>query len=726
MKKLFILKAIVFISAFLLFQIELIISKAILPGFGGSYLVWGACVFFFQGVLLLGYGYAHLVGRVLPVGKYRIVQALIIFLPLVFFPVDLKMIAAPAYRLPFVVEIVWLLLRSIGLIFFVLSTVSVITQNVLSSSGLPGSDDPYFLYGWSNLGSFLALVSYPLLFEPFLTQDIQLLIWEAAYVVLAIISAVGFGFLIRDAGAARPAAGQNHSFMKAGKVVIFRWFLLGAAGSAMFLSVTTVITFNLPSIPLFWILPLGIYLFSFFLNFKQNPWRPDWIRERIFIVVPLAVYLFLMMIQSYLVPVSILLAGHLGILFIFCMYCQGELADNRPPDVRNLTTFYLTIATGSFAGSALASWIIPSFSTSLLEYLAGFLLISLAGALGKPEQKISLRTYLLALAVVPVAILWPVAMSVWGSDKAWLIAAGAGLPLLIIYYLLADNTRAVSVSLLAIFLLVPFLDYFRVDRDLVFKGRNFYGIYRVYDKDGKRFLRHGAALHGAQFLDPTRQSEPLLYYHRSAPAGEIFTSGLFKFKDIAIVGLGTGALAAYSKPGQTVDIYELDPGNEEVARKYFSYLADSRGRVNLMFGDARLSLQRAGDKKYDIMVIDAFNSDSIPVHLITTNAIHDYFSRLREHGLILFHISNRHLNLAPVLSANARILEVSALFKSNRASVHRDSEVTDWVAMTGDQGAAEILLDKLKWEDMKDNPKIPSTRPWTDQFSNLISALLAN
>jgi spermidine synthase len=714
----------VFLSAFLLFQVELIMAKAILPGFGGSYLVWGACVMFFQAALLIGYYWSHAVTRKLGTARYLRAHVVVLFLPLILFPLELSSITGPEYRLPFVIEVVWLLIKGVGPAFLVLSTTSIIAQKVLAASALAQRENPYVLYGVSNLGSFLGLLTYPFLVEPLFDLGVQLAVWQAGYVLLALLHVPAFWFLFK-----RGADDEKEVEVSGGVSSrnLLRWFMLGAAGTAMFLAVTNLITFDLASIPFFWVMPLSIYLLSFALNFRQRPWCPAWIIDRFFVAVTVGVYLFLMTVQGYQLPAPVVIVAHLLILFMFCMFCQKELHDSRPAKPRDLTAFYLALAVGGFAGSALVGWVIPLVVTSMVEYLAGLLALYIALSLSAREDAEPRYYLLVALLVLPLLALWPVAAGLLGAEKSMLVSAAAGVCLVIVYFFLNDKPRAITLSLVLMVIAVPFLDHFRVDRSLVHKRRNFYGIYRIYDKDGKRYLRHGGTLHGVQYLDPARQKEALLYYHRTAPAGELLASGLFDLKSIGIVGLGSGSLAVYSSPGQSIDFYELDPDNREIAEKYFTYLELSAGNVRYVFGDARLNLSRSKAASYDILIIDAFNSDSIPVHLLTVEAIEEYRQRLNPGGIILFHVSNRHLNLRPVIIANADALGLAPLYKTNASHVHPDAMKSDWMAVTSPDSEAGVkMAEKLGWQVLQSGPIDKRTRPWTDRYSNLLSAMLAN
>jgi hypothetical protein len=725
MNKTRLLKLVVFLAAFLLFQIELIIGKALLPGFGGSYLVWAACVLFFQVALLAGYGYTHLAARKLAISHYAPAQAVLMFLPLVLFPIKLGDLA-PNYRLPFVVEIVWLLLRTVGPAFLVLSTVSVMAQNLLAASDRPERDDPYFLYGTSNLGSFLGLISYPFLVEPFFNLDTQLLIWEIAFIVLAVGQAALIVALRRGTAPerARVMAEAAEAAPPLGWRGPARWLLLAAAGSALFLSVTNIITFELASIPLFWMLPLGIYLFTFYLNFKQRPWCPGWLKSAFFLTLPAGMFLFMLVVMLRIIPSWMLFAGHLSVLFVFCMFCQNELVISRPAAARDLTAFYLALAAGGAIGSALVSFVMPLVSTAMLEYLMGFLLAAGALVLAEPGGRWRRRDLVGLLAALPVG-LWPYLHGELASKYSPWLTAGAAVALAAVYLALWGKPRGVLVSLATALALVALFGYLQIGVKVVDKHRNFYGISLVYDRDGQRILRHGSTRHGAQYLDPEKSHIPLTYYHPTTPDGELLSSPLFLFHDLAVVGLGAGTLATYCGRGQTMDYYEIDPAIQNIAENRFTYLQQAAGQIRIIIGDARLSLARAPDARYDLIALDAFNSDSIPVHLLTTEAMSLYFDRLRPQGILIIHISNRALNLRPMLYANARALDLRVLDKDYDTVTDSDADRCEWMAFTRDPAVATLLVEGLQWVDLAQQPPKQSVRPWTDRYSNLISAILA-
>lgn len=713
-------KLIVFLAAFLLFQIELIVSKAILPGFGGSYMVWCTCMIFFQGMLLLGYLYAYGINLALsPKRSYPICLAVLIF-PLLFFPLKLTALYTPTHDLPSVIEITLLFSQTIGIAFLVLSSISTMTQNFMAASSLSQRGNPYILYATSNLGAFCALATYPFLFEPLFDLDSQVYIWQGGYLLLAILGFAGIFFRRHLTGTRPlPPAGPDAAVSFIDRL---HWFLLSAAGSAMFLAVTNIITFDLAAVPLLWILPLGIYLISFVLAFKQRPWVPDWLIIRFPMAAIIGIFLFVMMIQSYKLPVHATMPIHLIILFTVCLTCHGELNKYRPLNPARLPGFYITIALGGLFGSILVNQVIPLISAHLMEYMVALLLAAGAIALKSDKWIVSFKT-LISLAILAVLIIcWPVALGYFGQIHGTVIAVCAGIVLSLALYRPSRNPHELFLALTVIISVTPLVDLVRMDRSLLHRHRNFYGIYRVYDSGPKRLLYHGTTLHGSQFLAFSRQNEALTYYHRTTPVGQVLSRYAGELERIAVIGLGAGSLATYATPVQEIDFYELDPYNKFVAENYFTFLKECSGRLSLIFGDARLSLSSVQDMHYSLIIIDAFNSDSIPLHLITVEAIQEYMRCTSPNGIILFHVSNKYLSLEPVLYANATQLDIRSLGKTNLMERHPDAEICKWVAITGNNHSAEKLINSLGWTDFSTNPP-RIVRPWTDRYSNILSAI---
>jgi tetratricopeptide (TPR) repeat protein len=712
MKKMFSIKAIVFIAAFLLFQIELIISKLLLPKFGGSYTVWGAAIVFFQATLLLGYLYSHFVIQKFGIERYRRFHIGLILLTLLFFPGRPLPAIAPVEHLPMVLNIFWQLSRTIGVSFFLLSTTSIIFQSWLASSELPEKKDPYSLYGVSNLGSFAALLTYPFLFEMSFDLGVQLGIWRFFYIILVLLHIVA----LRSVKVVSPVAEEARPVESAPIKTKLRWFALGGAGVIMFLSITNIITYEIAPIPLLWIVPLSIYLLSFVLNFKRKSWCPAWIRDKFHLVIAFGVMLYFMT-EIAALEFMIKVMCYIFVLFATCMFCQNELYARKPQDSRNLTEFYLVIALGGFCGGVLVSWIMPLVTASMAEYLIGLLLITGAMALGEEKWRIDNYSIKLIAYLLILVIVWPFIFSgynIFGILILWAVFA-------FVYSKLKARPVAMAVSVLVLLglSLTSFLPSIWGNYTYLYRHRNYYGFYKVYEAKEKRSLTNGSILHGAQYLSKDRQSEPLTYYSYSTPVGAVLKSPFFDFKRIGIVGLGTGTLAAYGAPDRTIDFFELDPEVYGIAKKYFTYLDDSKSKITYVIGDARLSLAAVPAEYYDILIVDAFSGDSIPIHLLTVEAITEYQKRITRKGIVLFHVSNRYLDLAPVLFANANTVLAYACMDRNR-SLFDDTAASEWVAMTWSPATYDIMMSQMKWKKSPGGANKVS-RPWTDTYSNILS-----
>ncbi|MBF0177766.1 MAG: fused MFS/spermidine synthase [Magnetococcales bacterium] len=723
--RLFALQGIAFGAAFLLFQMELIAAKALLPRFGGSFLVWSMAVVFFQGILILGYLAVHLGIRLLGIRRWFHLYLLLLLLTIPALVTGLPTLLHPVPQLadtPFLPRLLLTLFLSTGPVFWALSTLGVGTQKWLAASGLPEATNPFSLYGISNLGAFAALFSYPLLVEPHLTLVQQITVWQLGYVLLTLVQWAAFPIRF-------PLPQQEVISAPTGKIFGRErsiWFLLSAAGNALYLATTNLITMDLASVPLLWTLPLGVFLGSFWLTFKARPWYPEWLRTRFYLAVPVGIFLFLLQIKGIdLASVVLSIFLHLLTLFLLCMACLGELHRFRPRDPQQMTGFYLTVAVGGFAGTLLVGWLVPASGIPvLIEYPCAMLLAVLALALDPAARPLHFRDGFWVAAMVLVLLGWPLfsvdGISLQGNLLSMLLA----VPTLFIFSALRDKPRPLALTLLAVVLIVPFSDDLAPDRSLTYRHRNHYGIYQIFTKNDRRILKHGSTYHGAQWLDSRRRNIPQLYYHPVTPVGRLLESGAISLHNMAIVGLGTGSLAAYARPGQSMTFFELDPDDGAIARDHFSYLRESRGDIQIRFGDARLSLEEMPNQIYDLLVVDAFNSDSIPIHLLTTEALRAYRRTLRPDGLILFHVSNRFLDLTTALWTNGRFVGAQTLSLANPPPESADAEPSRWVAMSWSSATVEKLVDPLGWSLLNDQDNPPLSRPWTDDYSNLISVLL--
>jgi hypothetical protein len=703
------LNVITFLSAFLLFQIELIIAKIFLPNYGGSYLVWGACVVFFQAALLLGYFFAQYFIDRWGMARYRTMHLALVLLPFLFFPGRELVVAYSGDQLPLVADVFLRLLTTVGPVFFVLSTMSVAWQVWLSRSDLPQRHNPYALYAVSNLGSFAALFSYPFFFEYLLDLTTQVNIWRAAYLVFAALNVAAFVLIkVKDEALKKDEA--QGALVTRGEVL--RWTLLGAGGVVMFLSVTNMITYEVTPVPLFWIIPLGIYLLAFVLNFKKHPWCPAWITKNIGLILGLSVSLFFIVGQGILPPV-ISIALLCVVLFLLCMYCQHELIVHQPRSHRSLAFFYVMISFGSFVGGFLTSWIIPLISINTVEFLVGLILIAAVRIFDKREKKVSPLTFVALAGWAAVLIVWP---------KIFPHYSIIGMALLVVALWAITRQLVQTRWALVAALVVIALGSSRVEsiykrHEYVHKERNYYGIYEIYDGTQLRTFIHGTTLHGVQLREGPLKPVPIGYYSPNSPVGEVMIENQETFKRVALIGLGAGSLAGYGNPKQAYDFYELDPDVHRMAKDYFTYIDGSASRNRFIFGDARLSLEKNADQVYDAIIVDAFGGDSIPVHLVTLDVIKKYRQHLAEDGIILFHATNRYLGMEPILARVGQALGAQVAIKDvpdgglNLRSV--------WVAMTWDPQKFQHLIKDKGWGGF-DAQRIAAYPLWTDQYSSIL------
>jgi spermidine synthase len=713
MKRVRFLDLVTFISAFLLFQIELIIAKIFLPNYGGSYLVWGSCIVFFQAALLLGYLYSHFVIRHFGIARYRFAHLGLMLLPLLFFPG--RPISVGYGDNPFSLswDVFYQLLITIGPVFFVLSTISLVTQTYLSRSDLPSRDNPYALYAVSNFGSFAALLTYPFVFEFFLPLSQQLLIWRILYFLLTALYALVIVVIpVRGEQKAKEKGAFGFRGPEAGK-----WLFLGAGGVIMFLSVNNIVTIKVAPLPLLWILPLSIYLLAFVLNFKKTPWCPSWIRDKAHITLGFSALLYFL-IQQSIFPVTIELALLTAVLFILCMYCQNQLIRLKPQDESDLTAFYVVISLGSFIGGIMTSWVIPLLSDELIEYLIGLIIIAMTLPVSGEGKKHAKIYYIRMVVYFTVFMtVWPIVFyeyNVWALLFMFLVVT-------LVYGELAKVKYFVVISLACLLCVLPYSEMFWRSEVSIYKKRNYYGTMRIVDVQGVRLFYHGTTLHGSQSMRKGEENLPMMYYDAQSPVAEVMTSDRFDFKTIATVGLGAGMIATYTRPGQALDFYELDPDVGTVAQEFFTYTKNASARITNIYGDARLLLDKNRQAKYDLIVIDAFGSDAIPVHLLTVEMIAKYREHLNKDGILLFHISNRYLELSPVLARIAYAAGTNVCYKLGQSSTYTGL-ITTWVVMTWDDEPFTALTKDLGWGEYN-SEAVKKYRPWSDDYSSVLSII---
>ena len=710
----------VFVSAGLLFIVEPMFGKMVLPLLGGSPAVWTTCMLFFQGALLLGYVYAHVGPQWMGVRRHLVLHLALLALVLPLLPLG---IAEPFTGLREEQPTLWLLgvlTLSIGAPFILLSSTGPLLQVWFSKTSDPEAGNPYFLYAASNAGSLLGLMSYPFLLEPAISLGEQAHLWSWGYLLLVGLVAVAAIYSgTRGAGSERIDTTPDNAPPITTRTKL-RWTMLAFVPSSFLLALTTYVTTDVASVPLLWVLPLVLYLLSFTMVFARRPFlsHTALIRWQPIGLILLSVLAF----WGNSASAPWLLPLHLIVFFVTALVCHGELAGTKPEAAR-LTDFYLCIAVGGLLGGAFNALIAPAVFESVLEYPITLLI---ATAL-RPESRtrVAGRPWRWDLALIGFACAVLVATRIGSENRPVTAAAVLASALAAVICLRMSRDRArFTLAIAGVVLAGAVADAAR--RNVLLRERNFFGVREVREDVPKRMrvLMHGTTRHGAQSLESGKRREPLSYYSRQGPLGDIFRAfPSAPGRRIAVVGLGAGTMAAYAGAGEKWTFFEIDPDIARVARDttFFTYLRDAPAGVGIILGDGRLSLNQA-DNRFDLIVLDAFSSDAIPTHLLTREALRVYGSKLADNGVLVFHLSNRYLDLEPVLG---RLIEDAGAAGLIRVNTARSKELLDsdgdpsiWAAVA--PRASSLLglqLDK-RWQPLRSRAGVGL---WTDDFTNIFS-----
>jgi SAM-dependent methyltransferase len=669
--------ATIFLSSFLLFLVQPLIARLILPWFGGSAAVWTTCMLFFQTLLLAGYAYAHFLNS-----RGRRFEA----------PIHIALLAVAVGVLPIapgeswkpagdaepISRILLLLAATVGLPYFLLAATSPLLQAwyVRLRSGA----NPYRLFAVSNLASLLALVGYPFLVEPFLAAHAQVSLWSWLFAAFAALCAL----VAWRTPSAQAGAESTHGSPAPARGRIALWLALSAAGSTMLLAVTNHLTQNVASVPLLWLAPLTLYLLSFIVTFEgQNWYQPRYLWPLVLAALGAMAWLVADADLRFELPLQ--LAVFLPGLFVACFFCHGELYRLRPAP-EHLTAFYLTVSAGGALGGLAVAVVAPLVFNGYYELGVGLGVVALLAALRFTELDYAQK------------------------GLAWVVR-GAGLAVLL------------GVTACGAY------DGFRQREDVVVAERGFYGVLRVKEygtpgeADHLRRLVHGTIMHGEQYLDAGQRRMLTTYYQETSGIGLAIAAKQDHPVRVGVIGLGTGTIAAYGRKGDAYRYYEIDPHVVGIARHDFTYLGDSPAQVDVVLGDARLSLEREPPQGFDLLAVDAFSSDAIPVHLITREALGIYLRHMKPDGVVAFHVSNRFLDLIPVVARIAREQGAYAVLVQDDPEDEDTSlrSRTDWVLVSRDEsalaakpivdGGGVVAQDRSEW------------RTWTDDYSNLVQIL---
>ena len=706
------------LGAFLVFAIQPMFARMALPLLGGAPAVWNTAMVFFQSALLAGYAYAHCLSRSFgPRGQIAGHLSLLAVASLSL-PVAIGADWHPPAGGASILWLIGLMAWTIGLPFLAVAATAPLIQKWFAGSAHPAACDPYFLYGASNLGSVLALVSYPLLVEPSLTLHEQGLLWAAGYGALA-LTITGCALVVWRGGSAQaiaPAPSGLDQRAGIGWPRRLRWLFLALVPSGLLLAVTTHITTDLAAVPLLWVVPLALYLLTYVVAFARRPWlRHPWmVKTQPFVLIPL-VLLF-----TWNLPFWVGLPLHLAGLFVSALVCHGELARQRPR-AEHLTEFYFWMAMGGALGGAFTSLLAPLLFEGVFEYPIALVAACLLRPTLLPGRRI--LDFALPVGVGILIAARSGALDVGLRDFGTIGVLLVFLPSALALYALAERPLGFGFGIaaaLAAALLAADL------HSVAARERSFFGVYTVKrDPAGYHLLVNGTTLHGAQRVDPAGWREPLTYYHREGPLGQLFSALGARSHTIGAVGLGVGTVACYRRPGQRWTFYEIDPLIERIARdeRYFHYLSECAPDAEIRSGDARLTLQATPQAAYDLLILDAFSSDAIPMHLITREALALYLDKLAPGGVIAWHVSNRNLDLAPIvgdLAADAGVVAWLQSDQPSRAELAGYRTPSLWIALARHPEHLAALVADPRWTQLQGRP---DARPWTDDFSNLVSAL---
>ncbi|HWP70737.1 MAG TPA: fused MFS/spermidine synthase [Gemmatimonadaceae bacterium] len=767
----------IFFNAALLFSVQPMFTKMVLPLLGGSPAVWNTCLLFFQALLLAGYLYAHLTSRFLSARKQAVLHLALLISAVVLLPIHVPASWAhpPGTSLP-IGWLLGLLTVSLGLPFFLLSAGAPMMQRWFAGTRHASAHNPYFLYAASNLGSFASLLAYPFLIEPRMRISEQAVAWLGFYSGLLVLiggCAVATHLfrrtmsaptlvpdtkpvtsevpLVEDSGgihlkrrgalrgSMRFLIEENPSvirrFLQGRDAPItnptivpdrnwrLRWVLLSFAPSSLLIGTTTYLSTDIASVPFLWVIPLALYLLTFVLVFAERPLFPRWLMLHVQLVLGLALIVALCLGagRGILGPAAL----HLTAFFVTAMMCHRELADSRPR-VEYLTEFYLWMSLGGVLGGVFNVLLAPVLYDSLVEY--PFALVVAFGLRPGLARTYGTRLDFIRDLLFPAAVaatVWfafrlPKPPDEWFSGGSQVFLAAVAIVVLFFW----KRPFRLALGAGAIYAGTQLAG--NANSNILMQDRSFFGMYRVRRIAEYHVLQNGTTTHGGQSRELTRRMDPLTYYYKEGPLGDIFAKVAQKpVRRVAMVGLGTGTIACYGRPEEHWTFYEIDPMVADIARapRNFTYLRDCAPRTNIVIGDARLSLAAAADREFDIIVLDAFTSDAIPAHLVTREALALYLQKLRDDGVVAFHISNRYLDLRPVIIALANDARVAGALGERAPDTEGRGKLyygSRWMVLAKN---ASVLSELVKLDGWHALGTWPESRLWTDDYTDVLAVL---
>ncbi len=716
------------VSAFLLFWIEPLFAKMVLPLLGGSPAVWNTSLMYFQAMLLLGYLYAHLTSRYLSSRRQAVVHVTLLVLAVISLPVRVPSGWVPPASNNVIPWLSGLLTFAVGAPFLLLAATAPLVQRWLTDSNHPSAQTPYVLYAASNAGSLIGLLAFPIVMEPHLRLSEQSNLWGIGYGV-AVALAVTCAVIIwrrPQRTVQEPEKSSSTSDESPTLIARVRWLALAFVPSSLLLGVTTYLSTDVAAMPLLWVVPLALYLITFIIVFARGARTVN--RFALTIHGGLITLLSLALFWQLDISLRSLYALHLGVFAATALVLHGELAASRPSP-RYLTEFYLWMALGGALGGAFNAIVAPLVFKSIAEYqlvlvAACFLRPSWRWRVGEVVRRIPVPI----LSTFPGLLVGWVAWHGYADHRVLGISVKvvSSVAALLMILMLSSSAFRFGIAIAGVAVASLVLNT-RYGKDLL-TARSFFGSYRVQHVYGPAHrLVHGTTTHGAQYLDPARRLIPQTYYHPGGPVGQIFTSldSMLAGKGVGAIGLGAGTVLCYSKPGENWTFFEIDPLIREISTdpRYFTYLRDCAVRPRIVIGDARLTLSREPEKRFSLLLVDAFSSDAIPVHLLTREAFRLYERVLDDHGVLFVHISNKHLDLKPVVASLAADAGLVALIEDHEPNDKIDGDLaypSEWVAIAHQLEDLGAVAKDSRWTALVDST---GYKPWSDDYSNVFSVI---
>ncbi len=710
-------------------------SKMILPLFGSTPNVWTTSMMFYQAVLVSGYAFAHLSTRALSVQSQILVQILLLVSSFMLLPITIPETALQPQTSP-MVNLLTILLTTVGLPLFTLSVTAPLLQYWFSHTRYRQADNPYTLYAASNAGSMVGLIAYPFLLEPLLTLRGQNILWQSGFIALIIFTIISAAIsLIKYSD--KPKTTAYDSPLVEGNIPWrrkLRWLILAFVPSSLMLVITTLYTSNIAAVPLFWMLPLAVYLLTFILSFREREILPHekLINIPIFMLTPIILALisgFERLSEVFLIP-WLLLA-----IFASGMLCHRELYLNRPT-TKYLTEFYFFLSLGGVMGGIFNSVIAVLCFDDFYELPITIAILALLTPVKRSEKSarqsplirdlLSLTMFTLALAGASFAVYygWKLIEDASGGVLAlWLLLINM-LALKFCFEQIGKPFR-LAMSLFILYAVGYGAAEWR--NNTILTERSFFGIVKVEDRHDYKMLKHGGTLHGLQLKAAGKRLTPTGYYHRNGPLGQLFVTVLADSnkRSFGLVGLGVGTTLCLADKNDDFAIYEIDPMVADVASnpEYFTFLEDCPPTHTIIIGDGRISLRQSTDKQFDALIIDAFSSDAIPVHLMTKEALTLYWSRLNPNGVLIMHVTNAYLFLKPVLANISHELGLTGFYRRDDpkgADANEHRLLSEWIIMAKTPNRLKPLYNDARWQKLE---KDEQYQVWTDNYSNIIQLL---